>query len=108
MPTYCEIHQHAKWCEHNGGVMGATGWEAPAPGLDLDAPFRTATDADLRRLLFSSSWDGRETSVLIGPGDWFCFLGEPEDCTWSRDGRDAVDMLNKQAAEIRTLRARLA
>ena len=36
-PTYCEIHQHTKWCEHNGGVMGATGWEATAPGLDLDA-----------------------------------------------------------------------
>ena len=41
-PTYCEIHQHTKWCKHNGGVMGATGWEAPAPGLDLDAAEKRA------------------------------------------------------------------
>lgn len=29
MPAYCPIHEHYKWCEHNGGVMGVTGWEAP-------------------------------------------------------------------------------
>lgn len=28
-PAWCEIHQHHKWCEHNGGVMGPTGWEKP-------------------------------------------------------------------------------
>lgn len=28
-PAYCEIHQHYKWCEHNGGVMGPTGHESP-------------------------------------------------------------------------------
>jgi hypothetical protein len=27
--AYCETHQHYKWCEHNGGVMGPTGYEAP-------------------------------------------------------------------------------
>lgn len=26
-PAWCEIHQHSKWCEHNGGVMGLSGWE---------------------------------------------------------------------------------
>ena len=26
---WCPIHQHHKWCEHNGGVMGPTGWEKP-------------------------------------------------------------------------------
>ncbi len=26
---WCAIHQHYKWCEHNGGVMGPTGWEKP-------------------------------------------------------------------------------
>ena len=26
---WCPIHQHYKWCEHNGGVMGPTGWEKP-------------------------------------------------------------------------------
>jgi hypothetical protein len=32
-PAYCQIHQHHKWCEHNGGVMGPTGYEAPQPEL---------------------------------------------------------------------------
>jgi hypothetical protein len=30
-PAYCPAHQHNKWCEHNGGVMGSTGYEAPPP-----------------------------------------------------------------------------
>jgi hypothetical protein len=29
VPAYCDIHQHYKWCEHNGGVLGSTGYEAP-------------------------------------------------------------------------------
>ena len=29
LPAWCEIHQHHKWCEHNGGKMGPTGWEKP-------------------------------------------------------------------------------
>lgn len=29
-PAWCEVHQHYKWCEHNGGVRGKTGWEKPA------------------------------------------------------------------------------
>jgi hypothetical protein len=28
-PVWCGIHQHFKWCEHNGGVLGPTGHEAP-------------------------------------------------------------------------------
>lgn len=28
-PAYCPVHQHSKWCKHNGGVMGPTGYEAP-------------------------------------------------------------------------------
>lgn len=28
-PTYCSVHQHYKWCKHNGGVMGSSGYEAP-------------------------------------------------------------------------------
>lgn len=27
--TWCDTHQHYKWCEHNGGVEGTTGWEKP-------------------------------------------------------------------------------
>ena len=30
---WCPIHQHYKWCEHNGGVMGPTGWEKPPHGI---------------------------------------------------------------------------
>jgi hypothetical protein len=25
---WCPLHQHHKWCEHNGGVLGDTGYEA--------------------------------------------------------------------------------
>lgn len=28
-PAWCPIHEHYKWCEHNGGVMGPNGWRAP-------------------------------------------------------------------------------
>lgn len=28
---WCALHQHHKWCEHNGGVLGDTGYEAPKP-----------------------------------------------------------------------------
>lgn len=39
-PAYCEVHQHHKWCEHNGGVMGPTGWEAPTTLAEDHAPIR--------------------------------------------------------------------
>ena len=28
-PAWCPVEQHWKWCGHNGGVMGETGYEAP-------------------------------------------------------------------------------
>ena len=34
-------------------------------------------------------------SVLVGPNGFECFLGEREDCTWTRDGRRAVAELNR-------------
>lgn len=34
-------------------------------------------------------------SMLVGPGDFKCCLGEPEDCTWYRDGSEAVVRLNE-------------
>lgn len=34
VPKHCLIHQSSKWCEHNGGVLGATGYEAPRAHLD--------------------------------------------------------------------------
>jgi hypothetical protein len=28
-PAYCPVHQHYKWCEHNGGVPGPAGYGRP-------------------------------------------------------------------------------
>jgi hypothetical protein len=36
-----------------------------------------------------------EYSCLAGPADFRCVLGEPEDCTWYRDGGEAWDRLNE-------------
>lgn len=30
-PAWCDTHQSYSWCEHNGGVMGSTGYEEPSP-----------------------------------------------------------------------------
>lgn len=49
-----------------------------------------------------------EYSVLVGPDDFECFLGEAEDCTWRRDGQTAVDRLNEQHAELAELRQAVA
>ena len=49
--------------------------------------------------------DDHYWKLLVGPDGWECFLGEPEDCNWMRDGHGAVDRLNEQHAEIATLRA---
>ena len=43
-------------------------------------------------------------SILVGPDGWACMLGEPEDCTWQRDGSKAVQKLNEQHDEIIRLR----
>lgn len=29
-PAYCAIHQHNKWCKHNGGVMSSSGYVHPS------------------------------------------------------------------------------
>jgi hypothetical protein len=54
-PAYCAVHQHYKWCEHNGGVMGATGYGAPRdlPALEREVRSYAADSADviLRRAL---------------------------------------------------------
>lgn len=53
-PAWCAIHQHFKWCEHNGGVMGKTGWEsnerrAFCPACDLNVNACTCDlDPELR------------------------------------------------------------
>jgi len=47
--------------------------------------------------------DDRFGCRLTGPDGFECQLGEPEDRTWSRDGRDAVDRLNAQHVRIAAL-----
>ena len=43
-----------------------------------------------------AKWNGDENySLLVGPNGFECFLGEPEDCTWYRDGQEVVDELNR-------------
>lgn len=42
--------------------------------------------------------------VLIGPDGFQCFLGEPEDRCWRRDGKAVVDELNRLHAEIARLK----
>jgi uncharacterized coiled-coil protein SlyX len=46
--------------------------------------------------------------TLHGPDGFDSTLGEPEDCSWVRDGKDAVDRLNDQHDTIATLRRELA
>lgn len=47
-PAYCETHQSHAWCNHNGGRLGATGYERPRPPR---IPRKTKTA--LRRWLLS-------------------------------------------------------
>jgi hypothetical protein len=62
----------------------------------------------------SNTWlDGQAVNgehfgkLLLGPDEFECLLGEPEDCGWLRDGRDAVARLNEQDAEIKRLKNEL-
>lgn len=49
-----------------------------------------------------------EYESLVGPDNFECFLGEPEDRSWYRDASAAVGRLNKQHAELLELRAEIA
>ena len=42
-------------------------------------------------------------SILLGPGGFECVLGEPEDRSWYRDGKEAVAKLNEQYDKITEL-----
>ena len=61
--------------------------------------YHIATEEELRELQYPPYAD-----VLIGPEGFECFLGEPEDCRWSRDGKNVVRELNKLHKAIRELR----
>ena len=54
--------------------------------------------------VFGSDDDGEPNfRSLVGPGGWECYLGEPEDALWCRDGKDAMTMLNELAARVKIL-----
>lgn len=53
-------------------------------------------------------WDVDKTySVLIGPNGFECYLSEPEDRNWDRDGKKVVDELNRLLGEITNLKSQL-
>lgn len=41
--------------------------------------------------------------TLLGPDGFVCRLGEPEDCSWVRDGESVVARLNEQHRRIQEL-----
>jgi ribosomal protein L29 len=64
--------------------------------------YRVATDGEKAELEMNP-----DLCVLVGPGGFCCYLGEPEDRTWYRDARPAVDELNRLHEELDKLRAAL-
>ena len=60
-----------------------------------------------------SQYEGEERivygdySVLKGPNGFECVLGEPEDRIWTRDGKCAVDELNRLYNENEELKAEI-
>jgi len=63
--------------------------------------YRLATDEEQQALGISERYD-----VLVGPKGFVCYLGEPEDCRWTRDGKKAVAELNRLLSTIKTLEDR--
>ena len=98
MPSYCEIHQHYKWCEHNGGVMGANGWRSPPPTTKNKTLVKMSaiTQAHLIKLLF----DGDRTCQELADETGLHYVtvlqytrelykvGAAHICRWEKDARD--------------------
>lgn len=68
--------------------------------------YHVADEAELKDLGFAypDEWHGK---VLVGPNDWYCTLGEPEDCSWYRDGSEVVKELNDLHALVEELKERV-
>jgi hypothetical protein len=59
-------------------------------GKDTMKAYHIATDED------RAKWGGSpDYDLLVGPDGFECFLGEPEDRRWYRDGAAVVDELNR-------------
>ncbi len=52
--------------------------------------YHIATDKEAEELGIDPDYD-----LLVGPDGFKCFLGEPEDRTWYRDGSKVVEELNR-------------
>jgi len=52
--------------------------------------YREATREEAERRGYGEGCD-----LLIGPGDFECMLGEPEDRTWYRDAKSVIVELNR-------------
>ena len=62
--------------------------------------YHEATDEERK------NWNGSEDyELLIGPNGFECFLGEPEDRTWYRDGKKVVAELNRLHEELAACKA---
>lgn len=73
-PKWCNVHQHHKWCEHNGGVMGPTGYAAPDEQAQIDAAVKAYRQ------------DMHECEQIAGRA-----LGYPRYCDDQRNFPDATD-----------------
>lgn len=57
---------------------------------------------------FWVDYDGDSSiSILRGPDNFECCLTDIEDRTWGRDGKGAVDLLNKLYKENKSLKDKL-
>lgn len=67
----------------------------PKTDQPIEGPYRVTIDDECNE-------------SLEGPNGFDCSFGEPEDCTWGRDGHDAVVRLNEQHAENEAWRKAVA
>ena len=51
-----------------------------------------------------TDYDDMYGKILVGPDNFECCLGEPEDASWFRDGNGAMVRLNEQHEELELLR----
>ncbi len=70
-------------------VFGKESSRSPEREGEMKA-YRIATDEEKSARGVSEDYD-----LLIGPGKFECFLGEPEDRSWSRDANAVMVELNR-------------
>lgn len=100
-PAYCPIHQHYKWCDHNGGVLGSTGY------ADVHARVRAATEAarreereeclcDLRGVLEAYHLMSHAESVCHSYGDFANDLGKRIRARGASEGKTSAAVADEK------------